>query len=560
MKKTRQFMMLVVMIAIASPLFAQLPSGSYGSDISMKKLNSTGSAFTDTVCTIYEHTNAGRAVIMDVSAIWCAPCWSYHGTHALKTLFEANGPNGTNEVMVYYVEGDGGTIAQLNGASNSQGNWVSGSPYPILPTIAPNNSQVNSLYSIGYFPTVYLICPDRKVTEIGTKTAAQLIAGARACPALAMNALDASIFKVSAPASIIYCGTMNPVVTVQNYGTTAITSFTVKLFIDGTEKASYDWTGNIERLEIVEVSMPTYVDATLTSGSHTVKLVIDNPNSGTDLNLVNNEKTMTVNNVSTFGGYPVAETFSAATFPPSGWSKDDGNDGKGWIRSTAHNGCAKMDFYNISKNAIDYLMLPPVDMTSASAMNLGFKVSYAQYQSTSTDKIEVQVSSNCGATWSTKYSKSGASLATASVTTSSFTPSTETQWRQESVDLTSYAGQSQILIRFKATSGYGNNAYIDEINLSPSADVASNDMVSGMLLSPNPSNSNTDLEFYTQKSSDVSVVVVNSIGAVVYSSIVNAAQGFNTLQIPSENFNSGIYFVSIKGENSNSTQKLIIQK
>ena len=561
MKKTKQFMLLLaISVFMSSAVFAQLPDGSYAKDISMKKLSSDGTVITDTVCTIYQHTDAGRAVVMDISAVWCSPCWSFHSGGTLESLYASYGPSGDNSLMVYFVEGDEGTIAQLNGGTGSQGNWVTGTYYPILPTISPNTTQVCTDYSISYFPTVYLICPDRKVTEVGQVSAAAMHTAAAACPALSSNALDAKIFKVGAPTTTIYCGNFTPMLTIQNYGTTAITSATIKMQIDGVDASTYNWTGNIARLEIANITMPAYSDLTLSNGSHSVKFIIESPNGGTDLNTADNEKTLTINNVATFGAYPVVESFAATTFPPTNWSKDDGTDGSGWARSTAHSGCAKMDFFNISSGAIDYLMLLPVVMTDATTMSLKFKVAYAQYSSSYADKLEVQVSSDCGATWTSLYNKSGATLSTSTATTSAFTPSAETQWRQESVDLSSYAGQAKVMVRFKATSAYGNNAYVDEINLDQSSGVNANDLVSQVNLFPNPSNANTSLEFYNKKASSVNLVVTNAIGEVVFTSEIDAVQGFNSIVIPSDKFESGVYFVSIKGQNSNNTQKLVIQK
>jgi hypothetical protein len=559
MKKTKQFLILMTMVAMSSTVFAQLTDGSYGKDISMNKLKSDGTEISDTVCTIYEHTNAGRAVIMDFSTTWCSYCWQYHNTGALENAYNLYGPNGTNELMVYYIESDEGTIAELNGVAPSFWNWVTGTPYPILPTIAPNNTLAVTDYAVDAFPTIYLICPDRSVTEIGQQTTTNLIASARACPVLTNNALDAKIVNVSAPTATIYCSSMTPKLTIQNYGTTVITSAIVKLLIDGLEVASYNWIGNIVRLEIAEITMPTYSNAALTHGSHTIKLVVENPNGGNDLNMADNEKALSISNISTFGAYPVVESFASSTFPPTNWSKDDGTDGDGWVRFATHSGCAKMDFFNIKSGEVDYLKLPLVDLTSASTMNMTFKVAHAQYK-TYSDKLEVQVSTDCGATWTTEYDKSSATLSTVPATTSNFTPSSEADWRLETIDLTSCAGQSNVMIRFKATSNSGNNLYVDEINLDPTADMKTNDFFTSMNLSPNPSNSNTILEFYTQKSSKISIVVANAIGAMIYSSEMNATQGFNNIKIPSESFESGVYFVSVKGNNSFTTQKLVIQK
>jgi hypothetical protein len=421
-------------------------------------------------------------------------------------------------------------------------------------------TQFAALYPVAGFPTIYLICPDRTIKEVGQKTTAQLIAAARACPVLTTNTLDAKIFKLTSPGATVFCGTITPSLTIQNYGTTPLTSATIKLLVDGVEASSYNWTGNLARLEVANVTMPTYTDPALTDGAHTVKIVIDAPNAGTDLNIADNEQSIAITNVSTFGAYPVTQSFAATAFPPTNWTIDDGTDGTGWTRATAHSGCAMMDFYEISGGAIDYLMLPPVDMTSAASMILTFKVAYAQYSSSYADKLEVQTSTNCGSTWVSRYTKSGSTLSTATATTSAFTPTAETQWRQETVDLTSLAGQSKVMIRFKATSAYGNNLYVDDVNLDVSNGLNANDLLSSVNLFPNPSNANTSLEFFTKKASTVNLVVTNTIGEVVYEVEVKANQGFNSTVIPSDQFESGVYFVNIQSENSNTTQKLVIQK
>ena len=146
--------------------YAQLPNGSIAPDFTMTDLKGVEH-------NMYTYLDDGYTVVLDFSGVWCGPCWTYHKSGALEDLYINHGPKGlpgvspntTDDIMVFLIEGDQGTVAQLNGGSGSQGNWVEGTPYPILATIAPNNNQVTSDYSIGYFPTVYMICPNRIITE-----------------------------------------------------------------------------------------------------------------------------------------------------------------------------------------------------------------------------------------------------------------------------------------------------------------------------------------------------------------------------------------------------------
>jgi PKD repeat protein len=80
------------------------------------------------------------------------------------------------------------------------------------------------------------------------------------------------------------------------------------------------------------------------------------------------------------------------------------------------------------------------------------------------------VSTDCGTNWSTVYNKTGNTVATGNLptvdpVTTLFTP-TSTQWRQETIDLTSYVGQSNVIIGFKNIAAYGNRLFIDNINIT----------------------------------------------------------------------------------------------
>lgn len=36
--------------------------------------------------------SAGKHVVIDLSATWCSPCWSYHQSHVLDNYFDKYGP------------------------------------------------------------------------------------------------------------------------------------------------------------------------------------------------------------------------------------------------------------------------------------------------------------------------------------------------------------------------------------------------------------------------------------------------------------------------------------
>src|SRR6218665_2150210 len=143
------------LILAANFSFAQV--GAVAPDFTVTDINGTSH-------TLYSYLNAGKVVLLDVSATWCGPCWNFHNAHYLEDLYAEYGPSGSNEVVVLFYEGDAATNANdLNGTgSNTQGDWVTGTPYPIM-NETPLQLNLNIYAPLG-FPTINVICPsDKKI-------------------------------------------------------------------------------------------------------------------------------------------------------------------------------------------------------------------------------------------------------------------------------------------------------------------------------------------------------------------------------------------------------------
>ncbi|QQS29290.1 MAG: hypothetical protein IPM47_21080 [Sphingobacteriales bacterium] len=163
---------------------------------------------------------------------------------------------------------------------------------------------------------------------------------------------------------------------------------------------------------------------------------------------------------------PGSQNFSSP-FPPPGYEVVNADNHITWTaQTTVCNGqSAFLNHYNYSSTGqVDILTLPIYDLSSLSNSTFTFDIAYAPYDATYFDALRVEVSNNCGIDFNTVYDKSGSNLATAPATINNFVPDCS-QWRTETIELNQYVGNS-VLVRFVAINGYGNNLYLDNINIS----------------------------------------------------------------------------------------------
>jgi PKD repeat protein len=169
---------------------------------------------------------------------------------------------------------------------------------------------------------------------------------------------------------------------------------------------------------------------------------------------------------------PITEGFTAGTIPFTNWTLTNAAPTNlTWVRNTSvgynSTNSARLDNYSGANAGDDEMGLPNFSATTLSSITMEFDVAYRPYDATYYDGLQVLASGDCGATYTTVYDKSNLVLATVgSATTSGFVPSGNSQWRHETIDLSSFAGSSRVILRMKAISGNGNYMYIDNVNIT----------------------------------------------------------------------------------------------
>lgn len=260
-----------------------------------------------------------------------------------------------------------------------------------------------------------------------------------------------------------------------------------------------------------------------TAGTYDVILTTTNVNGSHTTTRTNAVK---VNPANAIALAPYQNSFESTAFPADpanpqlNWEViKPGNIGWERTLAAAATGQAslRMRNPNVQAGTVNTLIMPAINFSNVSGSTLRFKVAYAQKSALNTDKLAIYFSKDCGKTWALRYSKTGATLSTTSgAFFNGFTPNAS-QWRTETVPLTSNASPNTY-IKFETTSDLGNTIYLDDIEIVGTMLSTPEDGMANALnlnVYPNPSNGDATVSFALVSNAEYSLEVLSVTGQLV---------------------------------------------
>ncbi len=274
-------------------------------------------------------------------------------------------------------------------------------------------------------------------------------------------------------------------------------------------------------------------------------------------------------------GFPTYENY-----PIANWTIT-GNISDSWERTTnatspdlspIDNGENTASFRIRSLDFIDAgethsLVTPGIDLSDLNPpVRAYFDLAYARRSGNTNDLLEIHASDDCGRTWVKRWDREcnedNDDLSTngGSNVVFPFTP-TNSHWEQQTVNINSYAGRSNVSLKFVFTGFGGNWLYIDNFVVCETGNLFLNEeSFSELNIFPNPSKGDATIEFNLFKDSKIEITLSNIHGAILAQESMELKAKLNRIQLKEiyASLKAGVYFIKITQNGISATKKVVI--
>ncbi len=372
---------------------------------------------------------------------------------------------------------------------------------------------------------------------------------------------DAGIVKIISPVGNDCSLNFDTKMVLLNAGLDTLQSVLVCYQLDTNQIDTLNWIGSLPSLATDTIVL---ANNTSSNGRHSFRAWTALPNDSVDINPANDTSFASFTLDTSRASTPFRWGFENDTLLSYGWTTKGVRtlltvDTPGGFGNS--NFSMKANFFHVPLGTQQYIS-PIIDLTGLTLpVTLEFSVAYPQTGSETNhyrDTLRVNISNDCGNTWTNLYTKADTKLATNAITTSQFSPAPN-QWRREQVDLDSFAGQL-VQLNFEAKSGNGNNLFIDDINISNDSIVIYTGLVNTtgvmeMTVYPNPAANNlmVKLQRY-QPGTEISLI--NTLGEELYRRTVESS----AMSIDISGILPGMYLLKASNNANNCIKKVTIIK
>ncbi len=373
--------------------------------------------------------------------------------------------------------------------------------------------------------------------------------------------------------------------------TVEIKKFKLECLVNGKSIETKDWTGTLAPGASVDIA---FAVSKIAPGSSVVDYVLSNVNDSKDYNTLNNlvapvtfkvlsEKAIGEGLEEGFEGYKFGEQPAGTILDnPKAYNvaivnKDINTDltddigGYGLSENSY-----RIPFYSMSTlSSKATLIFDKRNLSKMKNLRVVFDRAHVRYEDSSTpltnDKLEILASKDCATTWKPFFNKSGAALATAPPLEADpingaprYYPNPSEWVTDTSKVLTGFDGLSDLIIGFRGTSNWGNDLYIDNIQIigDKIVGVEENPLEGKITMYPNPATEEVtiDTDFDHNTTASITVFDVTGRQVAVVANNQEFSAGASKTKWNCSNAPQGVYTIKVRTNEGELVQRVTVIK